>query len=283
MQVAVLGTGTMGAGFAHRLLAKGFDVRVWNRTRAKAEPLGAEGATVADTPLEAVRGADVVITMLFDAEAVAEVMTEAVDGVGPHAVWLQMSTVGVAGTRRLAELAHEHGLRMLDAPVLGTKKPAYEGTIVVLASGDPALREPASPVFDALAARTMWVGDELGSGSALKLTCNGWIGTVTAGVAQAIALAEGLGLQGEQFLKAITGGQMDTPYAHVKGAEMLADDYPTSFALDGLLKDLRMATDAGTAAGVDTATLAAVRDLFARASAGGRGREDIAAVYTALA
>lgn len=282
MQVAVLGTGTMGSGFAHRLVQQGFAVHAWNRTRAKAEPLAAEGVVVAGTAREAVEDADVVITMLFDADAVTEVIEEAAPGVGEGSVWLQMSTVGLDGIGRLEQLASTRGLAMLDAPVLGTRKPAAEGTIVVLAAGDPALRDRVRPVLDALASRTVWVGEKIGAASALKLVCNAWIGTLTAGIAQSIALAQAFGLDGAQFLDAISGGQMDTPYAHIKGAEMLDDDFPTSFALDGLLKDLNLTIAAASADDLVPAVTLGVRDVYARASEAGLGREDVAAVFRVL-
>ena len=133
--VALLGTGTMGLGMGRNLAAAGFPLRAWNRTRTKAEPLGGSGAEVVDTPAEAVRGADVVITMLFDADSVEATMREARDSLGEDVVWLQQSTVGVVGSDRLTKVAEELGLAYVDAPVLGTKKPAEDGALVVLASG----------------------------------------------------------------------------------------------------------------------------------------------------
>ena len=120
--VALLGTGTMGAGMARNLAAAGIPLRVWNPTRSKAEPLTEAGATVADSVTEAVRGADVVITMLYDADSVESALTEGRDGLTKGTVLLQQSTVGVEGAERLATLADELGLVYVDAPVLGTKK-----------------------------------------------------------------------------------------------------------------------------------------------------------------
>jgi 3-hydroxyisobutyrate dehydrogenase len=115
--VALLGTGTMGAGMARTIAAAGHDLRVWNRSPERARAL-ADVATVADDPAEAVRGAEVVVTMLWDADSVESVVREAGAGLAPGTVWLQTSTVGVDGTRRLAALAQEHGLVLVDAPVL---------------------------------------------------------------------------------------------------------------------------------------------------------------------
>src|SRR5829696_402764 len=174
--VALLGTGTMGSGMARNIAAAGLPLRVWNRTRERAEEL-ADVATVAESPADAVADADVVLTMLFDADSVADTMGAARAGLEPGTVWLQQSTVGVAGTERLLRLAAELGLALVDAPVLGTKKPAEDGTLVVLASGPTEVRERVAPVLDAVGSRTLWVG-KAGAGSRLKLAANAWVFTV---------------------------------------------------------------------------------------------------------
>src|SRR5438094_8446303 len=114
MTLAVLGTGIMGAAMARNWLAAGEQVRAWNRTRSKAEPLASAGAAVVDEPAEAVDGAAVVVTMLYDAASVADVMARAADKLRPRALWLQMSTVGVDGAARLASIASEHNLAYID-------------------------------------------------------------------------------------------------------------------------------------------------------------------------
>src|SRR5215210_7772635 len=201
--VAFLGTGTMGLPMVRNLLAAGLDVRVWNRTRGKAEPLLADGATVHDSPAAAAAGAGTLVTMLFDLESVAAVAPDALAALGPDAVWLQMSTVGLAGTEALAALAAERGVGYVDAPVLGTKAPAEQGALTVLAAAAPELRERAMPVFDAVGSRTVWV-DAPSGGTRLKLVANTWVLALTEGVAESIALAEGLGLDPQVFLD--TGG-----------------------------------------------------------------------------
>ena len=192
---------------------------VWNRTRDKAEPL-ADVATVADTVAQAVEGADVVITMLYDVDSVADVMEEARGHLGPDTVWVQQSTVGVAGSDRLVALADDLGVTLVDAPVLGTRKPAADGALVVLASGPRRARDRVEPVFDAIGSRTMWVG-EAGAGSRLKLCANAWVGTVLEGIADSLALTRALGLDPQLFLEAVKGGAMDSPYVQMKGAMML--------------------------------------------------------------
>ncbi|MEU5692451.1 NAD(P)-dependent oxidoreductase [Actinosynnema sp. NPDC020468] len=274
-RVAVLGTGLMGAGMARSLLRAGVDVAVWNRSRAKARPLAESGATVVDRAVDAVVGADVVVTMLFDAASTEEVAAEVLPAV--TGVWAQCATVGVEGAERLAAAAREHGVRMVDAPVLGTRKPAEDGTLVLLAGGDPALGDAVAPVFDAIGSRTVWVGERPGDGQRLKLVANSWVLSITAATAQAIALAKGLGVPPESFLDAIRGGAVDSAYAHLKGKAMIDGDFATSFGVDGAVKDSGLILDAVRAVGADDRLIAALHGQF-RDAAAIAGEDDMAAV-----
>lgn len=276
--VAVLGTGIMGAGMTRSLLREGLEVTVWNRSTEKAQPLAEDGAQVADSAADAVAAADVVITMLFDTDAVAGTMEGALDRAREGAVWLQTSTVGVAGTERLAGIARDKGVAMIDAPVLGTKAPAENGQLVVLASGPSSLREKVQPVLDAIGQKTQWVGEELGEGSKLKLAVNAWIATVVNGVGQSMALARGLGLDPQQFLDAVSGQAVDAPYVQLKGKAMIEGDYTPSFELDGVIKDVDLVLAAMDDAGTDPTLARALRDRLTAASDAGHGSEDMAAV-----
>lgn len=282
MTTALLGTGTMGSGMAGSMLRAGVDLRVWNRSAEKAAPLAEQGATVAATVSEAVEGADVVVIMLYDADSVLEVLTQAQTSLATGALTIQSSTIGVEGVERVAAFAAEHGIALLDAPVLGTKQPAEQGNLVVLVSGDPTLHDRATETFDAIGSRTLWVGDTVGQASALKLACNAWIATITAAVGQSVALASGLGVDPQLFLDAITGSAVDTPYAHLKGAQMLAGEHPPSFALDGGVKDVTLIQDAAKRTGVNPVLIEAVLAAYTRASTDGHGAEDLGAVYEAF-
>jgi 3-hydroxyisobutyrate dehydrogenase len=280
MRVALLGTGAMGAGLARSMTRAGLAVTAWNRTRARAEPLAADGISIADSVGAAVDGADVVVTMLFDVDAVLDVADELLAALSPDGVWLQSATVGVEGIGRIVDRAGDAAL--LDAPMLGTKQPAEQGKLVPLVSGPARLIERVGPVLDAVGARTVVVGDRLGDASALKLAANAWILSITAATAQSIALAAALGVDPALFLTAIDGGPSNSPYAQLKGRAMIDGDFSPSFGLDGGRKDLGLITDAAMSAGVDRALLDGVRALFDAASAAGHGDEDLAAVYTAL-
>ena len=279
--VAVLGTGIMGAGMARSLLREGHDVTVWNRSPEKAKPLADDGATVADTAADAVAGAEVVVTMLFDIEPVLAVMADVAESWPAGAVWVQSSTVGVEGARRVEAFARERGIDVLDAPVLGTKAPAENGKLVWLVSGPSSLRDRVAGPFDAMGARTQWVSETLGDASKLKLAVNAWIGTMVNGVAQSVALARGLGLDGQQFLDAVEGQAVDSPYLQLKGKAMLSSDFTPSFELDGVIKDISLIRDAMTEAGTATTLADAVADRLAVASSAGHGEEDMAAVVFA--
>ena len=276
--VALLGTGTMGAGMAASIARAGLPLRVWNRSREKAEPLAGVGAVVADSPAEAVAGADVVLTMLFDADAVAATMEQARASLAPGAVWVQQSTVGVEGSDRLVALARDLGVAYVDAPVLGTRKPAEDGALVVLASGPPDVRERVTPVFDAIGSRTLWLV-AAGEASRLKLAANAWVITVVEGIAESLALTRSLGLDPHLFLQAVAGGAMDAPYVQLKGTAMIEGDFEPSFSIDGAAKDGDLIVAAARGAGVELAVVEAARDHLARARAAGHGGQDLSATY----
>ncbi|HZM67085.1 MAG TPA: NAD(P)-dependent oxidoreductase [Nakamurella sp.] len=282
MRVTVLGTGIMGSGVARSLLRAGHQVTVWNRDATKSDPLGADGATVATDPADAVKAADAVLTVLFDADAVIAVMSEALGAMPESATWAQLSTIGLDGTARVAKLAERHGVAVVEAMMLGTKTPAEQGQLVLLVSGDRSLLERLDPVFEAIGSRAVNAGGRLGQASALKLTANAWVGSITALVGQSLAMAGGLGLDPQLFLDAIIGGATDTPYAHVKGAAMQSGSYEPSFTIDGVLKDLDLIRSAAQTAGVPDELLQAVQGKFEVARRSGHGSDDMAAVYTAF-
>ena len=279
--VAVLGTGTMGAGMVRSLRRADVPVRMWNRAAEKAQALTDTGAEALGSPAEAVAGADVVLTMLFDADAAIDVVRRAAPAAGT--TWLQCSTVGVEGADRTAAVAAELGLVLVDCPVLGTKEPAEKGALVMLASGPEETRDQLAPVLDALGSKTLWLG-EAGAGSRLKMACNAWLFMVTAGAAQSIALARGLGVEPRQFLAAIEGGPLDTPYAHLKGELMITGEFPVSFGLSGATKDARLIQEALRSAGVaDRLDTAVVETMEAAAAAvGDPGSVDLSALVAGL-
>src|SRR3954454_1502042 len=281
--IAVLGTGIMGAPMARSLAASGFTVRVWNRTIDKARPLADHGVIVCGSPHDAACDADFVLTMLADVEAVVAVIESAdgpFTGTGSP-VWLQMSTVGIDGTQRLAARAADGAVPCVDAPVLGTRQPAEKGALTVLASGADAVRDKVQPVFDAVGSRTLWLG-AAGQGSRLKLVVNSWVLALTSATAEAIALAQGFGLDPQRFLDTIEGGPLDVQYAHVKGGAMIRGEFPPAFPVDGAAKDARLIVEAAAEAGVQVRVAGAVAAHMQAAAEAGYGRDDMAAVWNVV-
>ncbi|MGW1323036.1 NAD(P)-dependent oxidoreductase [Streptomyces antibioticus] len=282
--VSVLGTGIMGAAMARNLARAGHTVRAWNRTRAKAEPLAVDGVAVVATPADAVRDADVVLTMLYDGPAALEVMREAAQALRPGAVWAQSTTAGVEAIADLADFAAEHGLVFFDAPVLGTRQPAEDGLLTVLAAGPPAHRDAVAPVFDAVGARTVWTGEDGREGSAtrLKLVANSWVLAATAAAGEVLALSQALGVDPEAFFGLIAGGPLDMGYLRAKTGLVLDERLsPAQFAVTTAAKDARLIVEAGRDHGVRLDVASATADRMERAAAQGHGDEDMAAAYFA--
>lgn len=281
--VAVLGAGgTMGRGLVGNLTDR-FEVRAWNRTAGKIADLEDDPKiAVCATAREAAEGADVVLTMLSDGEAVGAAMDGpdgGLAGAAEGAIWLQASTIGIEATERCAEAADRERLVFVDAPVLGTKKPAEEGQLVILGSGPEKARGQLAPLFEAIGKRTLWVGSA-GGGSRLKVAVNSWIVTVVEGTAEMLALAEAIGVDPQATLEAIADGPLDLPYLRLKSKAMLEKDFTPSFRLALAAKDAGLALAAAEQAELELPALAAIRarmDEVARE----HGDEDLAAVYLA--
>jgi 3-hydroxyisobutyrate dehydrogenase len=280
-KVAILGTGIMGAAMARNLLAEGMEVSAWNRSPEKAEPLTEDGAEVADSPADAARGADFLLTMLADADVVEEAVAgDVLPALAEGGVWLQMSTVGEDGTKRLAETANEHGVDFVDAPVLGTRQPAEQGQLVVLASGPEEVRERSQQIFDAVGSKTVWLG-EAGAGSRLKLVVNNWIVGLLGVLAETVALANSTGVDPARFLETIEGGPLGLPYAQLKGNMMIEDAFPTSFSARLARKDTGLVLDTAEANDLEMPIARAVAARFDEAIQAGHGEQDMAAIYRA--
>lgn len=278
-QVAVLGAGgTMGLPMARNIARAGMRVRAWNRTSERARPLEDDGATIAGSPAEAADGANALVTILADADAVLDAVDgDTLERLADGGVWVQMSTIGIAGTERCADLAGERGVAFVDAPVLGTKQPAEQGELIVLASGPGDERERVAAVFDAVGKKTLWLGDA-GAGSRLKLVTNAWIVSVVEGAAETLALAEGVGVDPASFLEAVEGGALDMPYLQLKGRAMTERRFEPSFKLSLAAKDARLVEEAARRHELELPLL----DVIARRLSDGaaeHGDEDLAATF----
>jgi 3-hydroxyisobutyrate dehydrogenase len=282
-QVALLGAGTMGAGMAQRMLDLGFPVNVWNRTPGPALALAGHGATVRAKPAEAVAAAEVVVTMLPNVDAVASVMLRGgtLDALRPNATWAQMGTIGVEATERLAtEVARRRpDVVFVDAPVSGSREPARNGRLLILASGPDRSHETLGAVFAALGQRTLWVGAP-GTASRLKLVLNAWLAFEIEAAAEASALAERLGVPYAVLADAVIGGPLASAAALGKLAKMERADYSADFSLEWALKDLDLAL---AASGDETTPVVmAIAERWRSLVAEGQGRFDVSAVRLGL-
>jgi 3-hydroxyisobutyrate dehydrogenase len=281
--VAVIGAGIMGSAMARNLAAAGLPTTVWDRSAAAVAPLAQAGAVAADDAAAAIRGADVVLTMLPTGDAVRSVMFA--DGVpeafAPSATWAQMGTIGVEATDALAaELARiRPDVMLVDAPVSGSKGPADAGQLLILASGPAAAEPVVQPVFAVIGRASQLLG-EAGQGSRMKLVVNAYMATLIEGVAEALELADRLGVDPAKLESAIEGGPLDAPLADAKLHKMQAGDYAPEFPLEWALKDVDLALE--IAGPQPPPLLAALSAQWRAAVQAGHGREDVSAARLAL-
>ena len=282
--VAVIGAGIMGSAMARNLAAAGLTTRVWDRTAAAAGPLADAGAEVAASARDAVRDAGVVITMLPTADAVESVIFDGqvAEAFADGCVWAQMGTIGVEPTRRIRDrlAAQQPGVMFVDAPVSGSKGPAEQGQLLILASGPAAAADAVRPVFDVIGRKTVWLG-EAGRGSEVKLVVNAYLSILVEAVAETVELADRLGISHQQLAEVIEGGPLDAPLADAKFHKMDRGDFAAEFPLEWALKDVDLVIDA--AGGQAPPLLAALSGQWHAAVAAGYGRQDISVARLALA
>jgi 3-hydroxyisobutyrate dehydrogenase len=271
----------MGGPMAANLAHGGFDVRVWNRTVGRAAALTEEGAAVAHSPVEAVQGAGIVITMLADG-SVTERAANGPDGFltdVPGLIWVQMATIGADWTARLAGTAARHGVTFVDAPVSGSEGPARAGQLTVLASGPDQVRDVLAPVFAALGRATVWLGPA-GDGTRAKLVLNSWLVDLTEATAETLSFARRLGLDPAAIVDLLRSTPLGAPYAVQKATTMLSGDFTPAFALKHAIKDAELAVQAAEADDIRLTLTEALLPRWQRAADVGHADDDLASVYT---
>ncbi len=281
--VAVLGIGAMGHGMAASALRAGIPTIVWDRRMEAASDLAERGAEVAATAADAARRAAVVVTMVTDADAVMSVARDQgmLAALAPGAIWVQMSTIGVAGTGRVVAMAatERPDVTLVDAPVSGSKDPAERGQLTIFASGPGDARPRVAPLFDALGQHTIWVG-EAGAGTRLKLVNNTWLAFATEAVAASVALARQLGLDTATVADALAGSPLVSAWQEAKLQRIAGGEFTAQFALSLAVKDVHLALEA---AGADRfAVLACLADEWQQAVDQGLGDQDLTIVTRAL-
>jgi 3-hydroxyisobutyrate dehydrogenase-like beta-hydroxyacid dehydrogenase len=285
-KVGWIGLGIMGSRMAANLRGAGFEVCVWNRTRATAEDWAAEhGAEVFATPRELAGSVDVLFSMVVDGEQVSSVLLDsedaAVHGAREGLLCVDMSTIAPADTRRIGAALAEHGVRFMDAPVTGSSPKAEAGTLTIIVGGEASDLEVVSPAFDAMGALTVHVG-ELGQGEMLKVINNAMAAINTAVVAEALLVAKRTGVSLDAFEQVVAAGSGGSAMLELKSGPMRAHDYSTLFKLEHMLKDVRLCIEAAQAAGVPFPSAGYVRELLTASAGRGHGDADFAAVIEAI-
>jgi 3-hydroxyisobutyrate dehydrogenase-like beta-hydroxyacid dehydrogenase len=277
MNVGFIGLGSMGRGIAENLLKAGHTLVVFNRTRARAEPLAAQGARVADTPGECSRG-DVVFTMLAD-DAAVEAVTLGESGViavlPAGALHISLSTISVALAERLAEAHARAGSVYVAAPVFGRPEAAAAAKLFVVAAGPAAALARCQPLFDVIGQRTYQVGEKAATANTVKLAGNFMLAAAVESLGEAFALVRKHGIAPAQFLDLITSSVFTAPFYKAYGSLISAETYrPAGFRLPLGLKDVRLALAAGESVNVPLPLASLVRDHMIAALARGYGDSD---------
>jgi len=278
--IAFLGTGRMGGPMAANLARAGFRVQAWDRTASHAAALVKDGASAAASPAEAVKGAQILITMLADGPATEQAL-RGPDGeidIDPGLIWVQMATVGMEWTERFVNTATRYQVSFFDAPVSGSQGPAEAGELIILASGPSWMREAVDPLFAALGRATTWLGPA-GSGTRAKLVLNNWLADLAETTAETLSFARQLDLDPAQIVDVLASTPLGSPYAIQKARTMLSGDFTPAFALKHALKDADLAAQAAQASGTELTLTSALLPRWRRAAAAGHADDDVAAIY----
>jgi 3-hydroxyisobutyrate dehydrogenase-like beta-hydroxyacid dehydrogenase len=275
----------MGNPQAANVARAGFDLTVWNRTRERADVFAAEhsdrNVRVADSPADAARGADAVITMVPDTAEVEEVLFAAADGMAEGELAIDMSTIAPTASRSIGERLSERGIHFLDAPVTGSRPKAEDGTLTIMVGGDPGDFERARPVLEAMGQLVIHVGPS-GHGEMIKLINNTLAAVNAAALAEALLLAQKANLDTDKLRQVVGSGSGASTMLTLKAGPMIERDLDPLFKLEHMLKDVRHCIREADALGVDLPVARLVESLYSRAEENGLGQRDFAAVIDVI-
>ncbi|KAM0940730.1 putative glyoxylate reductase [Dioscorea sansibarensis] len=284
MEIGFLGLGIMGKAMAVNLLRHGFKVTVWNRTLSKCEELAAEGASIEETPAAVIKKCKYTIAMLSDPSAALSVVFDK-DGVLEVICngkgYIDMSTVDPDTSLKINEAIERKGGCFLEAPVSGSKKPAEDGQLVILAAGKKELYEEIIPAFDVLGKKSFYLG-QVGNGAKMKLVVNMIMGSMMNAFSEGLCLADRSGLSCQTLLDVLDLGGIANPMFRMKGPTMLQSSYSPAFPLKHQQKDMRLALALGDENAVSMPVAAAANEAFKKARSLGLGDLDFSAVYEAV-
>ncbi len=283
-RIGFLGLGTMGAPMAANLLGAKFPVTVWNRTAAKMEPLLRRGAKAGKTPAQVAGDSDIIITMVSRPQDVEELVTRpegVLEGLRAGSVLIDMSTVLPATSRTLAGAVAAKQAEFLDAPVVGSKGPATDASLVILVGGLPTTLERSRPVLAAMGKTIIHAGG-VGAGAAMKLSTNLMLAHLAAGFAEALLLARRAGLDPKQYLEVLEASTFRSPWYHTKGKSMIAGEFAPHFALKHMRKDLGLMRELSSDVKAALPITEAIEALFGRSEQAGRSELDYSAILATL-
>jgi glyoxylate/succinic semialdehyde reductase len=281
MNVGFIGLGIMGSAMAANLVKAGFKVTVWNRTADKCQPLAAAGACISDSPRAVAEASDILFAMMADPAAVASVRDGdegIIAGLRPDKGYVDMSTVDAETSIESARLTHEAGALFLEAPVAGSRKPAEDAALTIMAAGDRGLYDLSLPMLERLGRKIVFLG-ETGNAACMKLANNLVMGGMLTALCEGMALASVSGLDTAQFLEVLDSGAVSNPMFRLKGPQIAANrEFPVAFPLRHMQKDLRLALRLAEETGQPLFVTATVNELYKAALAEGLGDADFAAV-----
>ena len=275
-----MGLGIMGQAMAANILKAGYPLTVYNRTASRAEPLVRLGAQLAATPRELAQAADVIIAMVTGPEAIYDLLwgpEGAAEAFEPGKVFINMSSVAPSFTKEMAVQVTASGAAFIDAPVSGTKKPAEEGTLVILAGGKQERIKELEPLFLTMGQKVIYCG-RAGQGSMMKMFINLLLGVMMEGFAEALNFGRLGGLDFDAMLETVSSGAMNAPMFQVKAANLREKNYPPAFPLKHLAKDCKFVLDTAYELGAPVPVGQVLLHLYRLGWAKGWGDEDISAI-----
>jgi 3-hydroxyisobutyrate dehydrogenase len=284
-RVGFIGLGIMGSRMAANLSSAGWELTVWNRTRATADGWAeGHGGTVAETPAALAGSSDVVITMVVDGPQVEEVLLGdqgVANGAREGLLAVDMSTIGPAAARRIGTALAERGLGFMDAPVTGSSPRAEDGTLTIMAGGGEADFERARPLFEAMGELIVHVGP-LGHGQKVKLINNAVAAINTAVAGEALLLGKRAGVDLDALLEVVSAGSGSSAMLALKAPAMRAHDYTTLFKLEHMLKDLLLCLQEAGEVGQEFRFAEEVAEILETAADRGLGEQDFVALLEVL-
>jgi 3-hydroxyisobutyrate dehydrogenase-like beta-hydroxyacid dehydrogenase len=283
-RIGFVGIGLMGQQMSRRLLAAGFPVMVWNRTKARAADLLAAGAAWGESPRALAEASDVVIVMVTDSAASEAVITGpqgVLAGAHPGLTLIDMGSVAPETSRAMAERARAKGVPMLDAPVTGNPKVASEGKLGIMVGGPQATFDACLPIFQAMGVKIIHVGEN-GKGTTLKLINNLIMGVAIQAVAEALVLAQKAGIDPAKVQEITSVGGARTGAMETRGRRMITHDFSPHFSANNMYKDLSTALKLADEVGASLPATSIAREMLRAVKSQGKGELDSCAVLTVI-